>query len=112
MKKTIEITGDDIQISDGYHTFDELYEHRTILFLVLCNQLKSQAMNVWKSKKHSDGSEWKGWFIAGIGVNKGNQITYHIPIDKWDLCTSKELPKAPKYDGHSSQDVLERLQQL
>ena len=25
--------------SDGYHTFDELYEHRTVLFSVICNSL-------------------------------------------------------------------------
>lgn len=27
------------QLSDGYHSFDELYEHRLVLFIALCNQL-------------------------------------------------------------------------
>lgn len=26
------------EVSDGYHTFDELYEHRVALFIALCNQ--------------------------------------------------------------------------
>ena len=40
-------------ISDGYHTFDELYYHRMILFSVICNQNKKLA---WKSWLHDDGT--------------------------------------------------------
>ena len=39
------------KISDGYHTFDELYFHRMILFSVICNTYKEKA---WKSKLHDD----------------------------------------------------------
>ena len=35
-------------ISDGYHTFQELYEHRIILFSALCNVYPDIS---WKSKK-------------------------------------------------------------
>lgn len=28
------------KISDGYHDFEELYEHRCRLFIALCNALK------------------------------------------------------------------------
>lgn len=34
MSKKFQIEGGDI--SDGYHTFDELYEHRCLLFIRLC----------------------------------------------------------------------------
>lgn len=34
MSKTFKIQNNDI--SDGYHTFDELYEHRVLLYLNLC----------------------------------------------------------------------------
>lgn len=34
------------EISDEYHTFNELYFHRMILFSVICNQNKDKA---WKS---------------------------------------------------------------
>lgn len=96
-------------ISDGFHTFGELYDHRITLYISLCKLQK----DVWRSIKHSDGSIWKGWFILGISKEPGKQITYHIPIDLWESCKFAEtLDKAPDYDGHTSQDVLERIKTL
>ena len=107
-------------VSDTYHTFGELYEHRIVNFMTICrliyHSLISSTNDVptWISRKHSDGSEWKGWFILGIHTDKGKQITYHLPIEKWDECCMFAIPldKAPEFDGHTSQDVLERLKQL
>lgn len=31
------------QISDGYHTFNELYQHRMTLFSIICNTYKEKA---------------------------------------------------------------------
>lgn len=68
---------------DGYHTFGELYEHRITLFITVCMLLRLHTnAGVWRSKWHSDGSEYPGWFIMGIGREKGKQITYHLPIEK------------------------------
>jgi hypothetical protein len=98
-------------VSDGYHTFDELYKHRNILFCVLLSVLTSENYKLpcWKSKKHSDGTMFEGdsgWFIAGIG----DSITYHMPINPyWDLLDVEELETAPKWNGHTSNDVLENL---
>lgn len=101
------------QISDGYHTFGELYEHRIALFMALCNYIADQHDTVWKSKFHSDGSAIEGWFIMGINIKKGKQISYHLPMDKWAECwMAKELDKAPEWDGHTSADVLERLKSI
>lgn len=100
------------KIADGYHTFKELYDHRIALFVALA---KKSIPRAWKSKKHSDGTMWDGWFIAGINFEKGEQITYHLPIEHWDdLPTSHvlELEEAPEFDGHTSVDVLERLKEL
>ena len=119
-------------ISDGFHTFGELYEHRIELFVTLCRKLmdgyddlvdnESQhgcgypemwKPKIWRSKKHNDGTELSGWFIMGIGKKEGEQITYHLPINKWDECDFAEtLDTAPPWDGHTSADVLERLKQL
>lgn len=124
-EKTLKITGDNIQISDGYHTFDELYEHRITLFIALCkkiqdfryhgdqrNQLGDEKI-VWKSYHHSDGSNFEGWFVLGIGREKGKQITYHLPTSKWEECDFAEmLDFAPEFDGHTSADVIERLKNL
>lgn len=88
------------EISDGYHTFNELYEHRHCLFAQIAE---------WKSRQHSDGTSLGGWFIAGKHKEKGKQITYHIPVRLWDLFSCEELPQAPDYDKHTSDDVLQRL---
>jgi hypothetical protein len=97
-------------VCDGYHTFDELYEHRIVLYIALCTFARTYA-EVWCSQKHSDGSEWEGWFILGIGKNKGEQITYHIPMKYWnDVRTFADvLEEAPEFDGHTSDDVLNRI---
>lgn len=106
-----EAIGEDLVVTDGYHTVDELYEHRITLYIALCKQNKSK---VWRSVKHSDGSEYEGWFVLGINKEKGEQITYHLPMSKWQECDNwcETLSKAPDFDGHSSQDVLKRIEKL
>ena len=98
------------EISDGYHTFNELYDHRNLLYLnlMLCNVDIS-----WYSKRHSDTSHYPGWFIAGIGLEEGT-ITYHLPDEEkyWDVLDKsnvKELGFAKDWDGHDSIQVMERL---
>lgn len=130
MKKTIiRVTIDGIEnngkISDGYHTFDELYEHRMTLFVTLCREMQKcrefameqggmvRYVKVWRSKFHNDVTMFKGMFIMGIGKDPGDQITYHLDLKYWDETSFAEtLPKAPEHDGHTSDDVLERLKKL
>lgn len=88
-------------LSDGYHTYNELYHHRMILFSIICNQNK---LISWKSKLHADGTMFDNFFIVGIDTPKG-QFTYHYHIDNWDLFDVLELPNAPEYDGHTPDDV-------
>ena len=109
-KEVLEITG---ETSDGYHTFNELYEHRHTLFIILCNLLEPKMYGkVWKSRLHSDGTMFDGgWFIAGIETPEG-QATYHLPIKKWDELNVLELDRAPEWDGHTADDVLKRLSSL
>lgn len=105
MSADIKITG---ETSDGYHTFNELYEHRHALFLALMRQ---NSFNSWASKLHDDGAMMDGWFIAGMNLPNGT-VTYHLPIRLWDdaLKTGcNELLRAPKWDGHTSTDVVNRI---
>lgn len=106
------ITG---ETSDGYHTFNELYDHRIVLFLALCRatDIVSPGIAIWRSKLHSDGSAFDGWFVMGIGTTPGEQITYHLPLSRWDDAAFAETrERAPEFDGHTSADVLERLNRL
>ena len=90
------------QVSDGYHTFEELYNHRMILFSIICNTYFDKA---WKSRLHHDGTMYDNHFIVGITTPEGN-FTYHYHIDHWDNFKVKELPNAPKWDGHTSDDIV------
>jgi hypothetical protein len=97
------------EFSDGYHTFNELYHHRAVLFSVICNGLPD---NAWKSKLHDTGDMYDGMFIVGIETPEG-QATYHYDIEPyWDMFKVKELEKAPKYDGHTPQVAIERIAKL
>lgn len=93
---------------DGYHTFNELYAHRTALFAALANQYPAL---VWKSKLHSDGSMYENMFVVGMNTPVGD-ISYHIDIKDWDLFQCKELNRAPEWDGYTSKDVVDRLKSL
>ena len=48
---------DKSQISDGYHTFAELYEHRHALFIALAN---TYAPTAFKTLKNKEGEKWEG----------------------------------------------------
>lgn len=97
------------EFSDGYHTFNELYHHRAVLFSVICNMFPDKA---WKAKKHDTGDMYDGMFIVGIETEQG-QATYHYDIDPyWNMFKVKELEKAPKYDGHTPSDAIARIGNL
>lgn len=101
-----EING---ETSDGYHTFNELYHHRAVLFSVICNSAPALA---WKSKLHDTGDMFDGMFIVGIETPEG-QATYHYDIDPyWDMFHVKELERAPKWDGHTPAQAIERISKL
>lgn len=95
--------------SDGFHTFDELYEHRCLLFLAFLRHHSPKDIQ-WKSRKHHDGSQFPGWFMVGTDLS-GLQISYHLPESMWDLAWFlPEYDCAPRdWDGHSPQDVCDRL---
>lgn len=110
--KHLDIDKNDI--SDGYHTFGELYDHRIALFVSLAKLVPwTPAYLPWRSQRHADGSAYTGWFIMGIGKEKGKQISYHLPLSEWDnthFCET--LDYAPEWDGHTPADVIKRLDEL
>lgn len=99
------------EISDGYHTFNELYEYRLLYNAAFFNELAKQDLyNVHKSKKHSDGEECfgGGWFIVMADLPTG-QISNHYELKDWELFQVPEREKANKWDGHTPQDVAQRM---
>lgn len=99
----------DGETSDGYHTFNELYHHRAVLFSVIVATFGDRA---WKSKLHADGTMYDGMFIVGIETPDG-QATYHYDIDPyWNLFRCTELERAPEWDGHTPNQAIERIGKL
>lgn len=98
---------DDV-LSDGYHTFPELYKHRCALFICLMNLCPKIS---WVALSQADGLVFEGWMIAGMNLPTG-QITYHIPEEMFLFISKdvKALGRAEKYDGHTSDDVVKRLE--
>ncbi len=92
--------------SDGYHTFDELYHHRTVLFSVIVAMFRGRS---WKSLHHHDGTMYDGMFIVGIDTPAG-PATYHYDVEPyWDMFPCEVLDRAPEWDGHTPDDAIERI---
>lgn len=89
--------------SDGYHTFNDLYEQRLILTATIVNLIPRRC---WKTKRHEDGDECfgGGWFLVTIETPEGN-YGYHYENKYWDLFKCKELEKAKHWDGYTDKDV-------
>lgn len=101
-----ESTLDTGNITDGYHTFNELYHHRAVLFALICNQNKELA---WKSKLHDDRTMFEGMFIVGLETPYG-QVTYHYNIiPYWDMFHVETLLMAPPWDEHTSDMAAHRI---
>ena len=104
---TIEIACDSGDVPDGYHTFDELYRHRCLLWAYIC----STSPHAFKTRRNDRGEEMPGWFIAGRNTADG-QLTYHLPNAFWDLVRVSEWERNFNYDGHTSDDVADRLEAI
>jgi len=107
------MTTDTSQISDGYHTFAELYEHRHSLCLALMRALPGRC---WFSRRHNDGELCFGsgeWFIIGCDLSEEESVTYHLPICLYPVAQATgalELDRGKPWDGHTATDVTQRLQ--
>jgi len=109
------------EISDGYHTFNELYNYRMLYNAAFFNSLAnydSWADGSWeveydvhKSKRHNDGEECfgGGWFIVMAELPTG-QISNHYEMKYWNLFNIPEKVVANKWDGHTPQQAAERLE--
>lgn len=94
-------------ISDGFHTFRQLYYQRMMLFATIVKQNKDRA---WKSLRHEDGELCfgGGWFIVGVDTPEGS-YTYHYEVNYFSLFDCEELERSKHWDGHTEKDVTRLL---
>lgn len=109
VNKAEKITGD---TSDGFHTFNELYEFRMLYNAHLFNEWgRHKTYPVLKSKRHADGQLCfgGGWFIVMAQLPSG-QISNHYENKYWNLFDITAFDVPPwEFDGHTAQDVAKRL---
>lgn len=118
-------------LSDGYHSFNELYEFRKLYNAALFNEwannykrvssisegdiiVRLPLYGVHKSWKHHNGELCfgGGWFIV-VAVLPTGQISNHYKAEDWDLFKIPETEKALyEFDDHTPQDVVQRLTDL
>ncbi len=104
-------------LSDGYHTFQDMYDERAVLFLSLCKLIKensymSHRLFLWKSRKESIGRKIEGYFLVGITNSDGSMISYHLENKWWDKTSDfLELQEAPQYDWDDSYSSLQLLEE-
>jgi|688.fasta_scaffold00342_10 hypothetical protein len=124
-----DLDGSEIElINDKWHSFKELYEFRKMYNAALFNEWANHTwvrkiqgdtvtgikFSVHKSWKHYDGELCfgGGWFIVSAMLPTG-LISNHYEAKDWDMFKIPEVEKALfEYDGHTGQDVLNRLKQL
>jgi len=100
------------ELSDGWHTFNDLYEFRKLYNAVLFNEWADRNLyQVHKSIYHNNGELCfgGGWFIV-VAILPSGQISNHYKMKDWDLfkIPSKDKALYP-FDGHTPQDVMSRL---
>jgi hypothetical protein len=108
------------QVSDGYHTFDELYRYRMLYNAALFNAWVFAPdilrFDVHKSWRHHDGTSCFAldpgeWFIVMAYLPSG-QISNHYPADAWDLFKIPERERANEWDGHTPTEAADRLERF
>lgn len=98
-------------VSDGYHTFNELYRYRMPYNAAFFNELAKGDVKVRKSHKHYDGEECfgGGWFIVMAELPTG-QISNHHENRYRGLFNIPELETAWKRDGHTPNEAADRIE--
>jgi len=96
------------EVSDGYHTFNELYYYRMLYNAAFFNLLPKEWVH--KSKRHHTGEECfgGGWFIVIANLPTG-QVSNHYELKDWDLFKVPEKEIADEWDGHTPQEAAKRL---
>ncbi|PBB08459.1 hypothetical protein CKW39_08850 [Kocuria sp. WRN011] len=100
------------QISDGYHTFDELYEYRMLYNAHAARGWYEAGIEVVKSWNHADGVPCFGgsWFVVTAQLPTG-QVSNHYEAKHWDMFDIPDVDLPPAWDGHTPEDAASRLRE-
>ena len=104
--------GKNSDVSDGYHTFGEIYHFRMLYNAMIANEFAAQGKSdVHKSYRHSDGELCFGkenYFVVVMDLPTG-QVTNHYRGEYWDIFRVPERERAAEWDGHTPAEAAERM---
>lgn len=112
------------KVSDGYHTFDELYEFRMLYNAMFANLLAEglahgltdPKIEVYKSKRYYNGVFCGNglWFVVVIKIIGGKEVIDHYPIKNWDLFKIPDREMADGYEdpSYTNSETLLRMKGL
>lgn len=97
-------------VSDGYHTFNELYKYRTPYDAAFFNEPGEGDIKVRKSHERHDGEErlGGGWFIVMAEPPTG-QISNHYGNRYRESFDIPGLDTAWEWDGHTPNEAADRI---
>jgi hypothetical protein len=104
--------GNHRDISDGHHTFGELYEHR-MLYHAAFVKLAPAEYESHKSRNHNDGGPCFGGKFFVVSSRVPGLVTNHYKLEHWDLF---DIPAEPnelwEFDGSTPQDSRDCLRKF
>lgn len=96
-------------ISDGHHTFAELYAHRRALTLALMRAFPQDSFRTRHHHPDDNVPMFDGCFLVGIDTPAGD-IRYHVGVEHWSLFDGiRTVPHAPPWDGAGPAETVARL---
>jgi hypothetical protein len=111
-QEALDALADDVgSVSDGFHTFDELYRYRMLYHAWACRAWTEAGYPVVKSHRHSNGELCfgGGWFIVTAQLPTG-QVSNHYEDRYWELFTVPSTRLAPGWDGHTPTTAADRIE--
>lgn len=95
-------------VSDGYHSFKELYDQRLILSTVAFKYAQLRGHKVWRALRHHGENGpcfGGGWFHVGVTTPDGD-YSYHYKLDDYSLFDfAEDVINSPEWDRHTANDI-------
>lgn len=102
---------DPAELTDGYHTMQDLYDHRRALTAALA--AVAAPHSAYRTRHHHPTDTepmHPGYFLVSIHLPGQGEIRYHYPIQHWDdFAAVPEVPYAAVWDGATPADNITRL---
>ena len=113
--RVLDVNDVEYKLNEQQELIEELYDFRLTYNALLFNEwAENQKYEVYKSRRHNDGKLcFDGEYFIVVAQLPTGQVTNHYHIRHWNMFKINEYEKVKEdFDGHTSSDVIERLQRV